>query len=120
MEITTLHGPRYKLALEQLRSGNAVNFRELNIWLDNQQKIMEVRVRSSWDIRNITSLTAASDLEHGKNTFRRLLEESEEFASLIEGYTLDFLLVNDYGSGMVEVARLSGSDVVWAKGIDAT
>jgi hypothetical protein len=116
MEITEPHGLRFELALERLRDGHAFTFRGVGFWLAPDGSL-EVRVPSSWGIENTSEQTALSDLEHAKKLLDVLIVESPSFASLVKDRARRFVLIDDYGMGGVELCRLVGGALIWAKGM---
>jgi hypothetical protein len=116
MEITEPHGLRFELALERLQDGHPFTFRGVGFWLAPDGSL-EVRVQSSWRIENMSEQTALSDLENARNLLDALVKESSSFASLLEGHSRRFVLIDDYGMGAVELCRLVNGSLIWAKGM---
>lgn len=106
---------RFQLALEQLRVGISIDFGEINFWLSPEDSILEVRMRSNWNIENVTNETAFSDFEEARRMVAYLEAKDSDFANLLRSHPLRYILINDYGTGIVEICRFMGDKIIWAK-----
>lgn len=116
MQVLEPHGPRFELALDRLRDGNAFSFDGVSFWLA-LDGYLEVSVESSWRIENTTEQTALADLQRAVNLVNDLVAKSSPFAAVTKAYPQRFILINDYGMGSVELCRLVNGKIVWAKGM---
>jgi len=119
MQVFYPNDSRFELALEQLKNGNTFDFGRVNFWLspENPYSVLEARMRSNWNIQNVTEETAVSDFEQAKEIVSYLKSENSDFAHLLQLHPLRYVLINDYGTGIVEICRLENDNMVWAKGI---
>ena len=100
------------MALELLASGESfqlgpVTFRRLN------PKTIEAAVASSWQLTNMTEERARTDLDAARVRVDELLREDVEFQGAIDGSTIEYVLVDDYDTGVVAICRLRDGDLVW-------
>ena len=112
-------GPRIDSAIEQLRQGIPLDFGGINLSLSRDKEVLEVRVRSSWHSRNVTLATAVSDFREAKRLVSLLAAARRAFAELTTDRVVEFVLINDYGTGMMEICRLHCDRIVWADGLDS-
>ena len=115
MNVSELNTPRFNIALELMHEGKPLTFEGINFWID-PTGVLRVDVNSSWEIAKITDQTALNDLERANNVLAYLNRESSEFAQLAKAYSPTFYLCSDYGTGVVELARIVDGKLVWAKG----
>ena len=108
--------PRFELALEGLRDGDAFSFDDVSFWLAPDGHL-EVSVESSWRIENTTEQTALADLQRATNLFNDLVLRSPSFALIAKVHPQRFSLIHDYGTGSVELARLVYGKIAWTNGM---
>lgn len=116
MQVFEPHGPRFELALERLREGEAFSFEGVSFCLAPDGHL-EVSVESTWSIENTTEQTALRDLQRAMNLVNDLVARSPSFASIAKIHPQRFSLIHDYGTGSVELGRLLDEKIVWAKGM---
>jgi hypothetical protein len=116
MQVLEPHRPRFELALERLRDGDAFSIDGVKFWLAPDGHL-EVSVESSWRIENTTEQTALADLQRAMNLVNDLVAKSSSFAAVAKAHSQRFILIHDYGTGSVELCRLVGGKIVWAKGM---
>ncbi len=119
MQVLEPHGPRFELALERLRDGDAFSFNGISFWLA-PDGYLEVSVESSWRIENTTEQTALADLQRAMNLVNDLIAKSSSFVAVTKAHPQLFILIHDYGMGSVELCRLVDGKIVWAKGMPGT
>lgn len=116
MQVLEPRGSRFDLALERLRAGHAFSFRGAGFWL-TPDGYLEVSLNSSWRIEDTTKQTALNDLKRAKDILTDLALESPSFAEIVKAYPQRFILINDYGTGSVELCHLEDGELRWAKGM---
>ena len=116
MQVLEPQGPRFELALERLRDGDAFSFDGVSFWLA-QDGCLEVSVVSSWRIENTTEQTALVDVKRAMKLVGDLVAKSSSFAAIAKAHPQRFTLIHDYGTGSVELCRLVDGAIIWAKGI---
>lgn len=116
MQVLEPHGPRFELALERLRNGDAFSFDGVSFWL-GPDGYLEVSVGSSWRIENTTEQTALADLQRAMHLVNDLVAKSSSFATVAKSHSQRFILIHDDGMGSVELCRLVNGKIVWAKGM---
>jgi len=116
MEVTEVDDSRFDLALERFKEGNPFNFRGIvfSLALDG---FLGISVQSSWRMENTTEETALEDFRIAKNLTDTLIKESLAFASQAKNRPRRFILIDDYGTGAVELCRLVENKIQWAKGM---
>lgn len=107
-------GPRFDLAIERLRAGHTVAFQDMTLFIGPDGHL-ELSINSSWLPENVTLQRALLELRRAQAMYRYLCD-SRAFAASFAGNTPQFILSYDYGTGSVELARLSDDRIVWAKG----
>ena len=116
LNITEFRGPRFELAVEQANRGASLNFDRVSVRLVENH--VECAVNSQWKPSNLTDQRAWEDFEHAKHTFQRLSSESETFARMVEGRLTEYSIIFDYGTGCVELCRLTDGMLNWADGLE--
>lgn len=99
-----------------MREGESLSFDGVDFWISPAGEF-RVAINTSWKLSNATDQTSLNDLERAKNVLTYLVKESPEFASIVGKYSPEFHLWNDYGTGVVELARIVDNKLVWSKGI---
>jgi|KBSSwiStaDraftv2_1062776.scaffolds.fasta_scaffold786666_2 hypothetical protein len=115
MDVSELNTPKFNIALELMHDGKSLAFDGIDFWID-PSGVLRVSVNSSWQIANITDETALNDLERANNVLSYLNRESSEFAQLTRDHPPSFCLSSDYGTGVIELARIVDGKLVWGKG----
>lgn len=116
MQVFEPHGPRFELALERLREGDAFSFEGVSFWLAPDGHL-EVSVESSMRIENTREQTALADLQRAMNLVSDLAAKNPSFASIANAHPQRFSLIHDYGTGSVELGQLVDGKIAWAKGM---
>ena len=121
LQIFEAEGPRWQLALDRLVDGFPFEFRGVTFgWSPHRGGSLEILVRSTKDTAHVTAQSALADLDAGRQVFNELESGSGKFAELASAHPLSFALIHDYGTGSVEICRLAGNELVWAKGFAGT
>ena len=104
-------GPRWELALDLLRRGEAFSLGRMTFWplADNA---IEVHVASAWQHQNVTEASARRDLETARKQLDALVAEDGAFREAIGWSRIDYVLVEGYERG-VAICRLVGNDIEW-------
>jgi hypothetical protein len=108
-----LDGPtdsRLDFALALLREGQAVGYRGVALQL--RQGSLDCCCEATWRRDALTRERALSDFVAMRERVEELRATSAAFASVVDGAALSLSLVEDYGTGVVELCRLVDGDVV--------
>ncbi|HEX8098891.1 MAG TPA: hypothetical protein VF660_01665, partial [Actinomycetota bacterium] len=105
-------GPRWDLALDLLQRGQAfslgrVTFRRID------EATVEAAVASAW--RQVTEERAREALHEARTWVENLLASDEPFRRTVGESSVEYVLVDDYDTGSVELCRLLGDEVVGLK-----
>jgi hypothetical protein len=115
LTVSELDGPRFALALERFRAGEAFSFRGVGFSIDSRGGL-QCDVASSWQPENVTQATAESDLKRSEMALAELLGSSPGFAAAVAGRAVTHVLVDDYGFGAVALCRRTAEGTTWARG----
>lgn len=118
MQITELSGSRFDLALERMIEGYSFTFQDIGFCLSGDG-MLDISVDSSWAFDNITTERAVADLKRAQSVYD-ILRASPAFARSVGNSVPQFILIYDTGNGAVELGRLVGQQIVWAKGFRPT
>lgn len=115
--VSDLHRSRFRLAIERLYEGFSFEFDGISFWLSSPTpgSVLEVRVQSTWRVENVTEQTALSDFNIAEKVVNELANKSIEFAEMLKNHPAQYVLIDDYGTGAVEICRLTGDGLVWTK-----
>lgn len=103
-------GERWDLALELLREGTSVRFRDLV--LERREHELHVSVISRY--HEPTEAAARAQIDAARQTLDALVSASPGFAAVVGSRTLSFELVNDYGMGAVRLCYVDArGEVQW-------
>ena len=116
LNITECRGPRFELAVEQAQRGASLTLDRVSVRLAENH--VECAVSSQWNPSNLTDQRAWEDFEHAKRIFQRLNSESETFARMVEGKSIQYSIIFDYHTGCVELCRLTDGILNWADGVE--
>jgi hypothetical protein len=115
-----IEGPRFDLTLDQLRAGRAVVIQGIGYKLDSDATL-EVAAFSDWAPENLNQLMARSKIVHAQLVFERLHDTSAGFRrALAERRSTRFILVWEYGKGLIQIAEVRGDTFAWAPGVPHT
>jgi hypothetical protein len=115
MEDYQLNQKRLDVHIDRLRAGAEIRFGTLGFYL-SPQGLLEIRKNSSWRIENITAQTASADFREAMQEADDLLSRFSALSEIAASSTCQYVLVHDYGSGVVEICRLMADQIHWAKG----
>jgi hypothetical protein len=118
MEVIEPSGQRFEVALELFRSGQPISYRGVSFYLAPGGHLA-ASIPTSWYLENTTEQTALNDLGVAENALKDLIAESPAFASVVGNLPRQYILLHDYGAGGVELCRLVGGKLIWAKGFPA-
>ena len=114
LNITECRGPRFELAVDQAHRGASLTLDRVSVRLVENH--VECAVTSTWKLSDLTDQRAWDNFEHAKRVFHRLSTESETFARMVEGKSIQYSIIFDYHTGCVEVCRLTDGTLNWADG----
>jgi hypothetical protein len=72
---------------------------------------------SQWDLASLTDSVARNEIQRAKDTFDHLCTSSKRFSALVDKSEIRYSLIEDYGTGSVEICREAGEQLVWTPGI---
>ncbi|MCA1623424.1 MAG: hypothetical protein LC768_03305 [Acidobacteria bacterium] len=106
MKILELNNDRFKVALELFEEGKSFNFYDVDFCLNKENKILEVRTFTNWELRNLTEQNALNEIQHGKEVLNCLLTQSTQFRETTQNYQSRFSVIQNLGNGIVEICYL--------------
>jgi hypothetical protein len=106
-------GQRFDQAIEALAEGNSVAFQDLLLSADADG--VTCHVETSWHPGNLTEENARVDLARAERNLTVLLKASERLRHVVDGHSVSYVLVEDYGTGLAELCRLVGGKLKWAR-----
>lgn len=118
MQVTELSGSRFDLVLERMIEGYPFTFQEVSFCL-SVDATLDISVDSSWAFDNITTERAVADLRRAQSVYD-ILRANPAFTRSTGNSVAQFILIYDTGNGAVELGRLVGPHIVWAKGFRPT
>jgi len=113
MKVLVVNDKRFEIALKLFLENHSLNFNDVDFYLDKKNKILEIRVVSQWLIENLNEQKVLTEIDRGKETYNYLVDYSKEFFEIVKNYQSRFSLINDYGSGTVEVCYLLNDKLIW-------
>lgn len=113
MKVDELDSNRFEVALELFKEGQSFEFSGVDFYPDKENKRLEVRIFTSWELGNLTEQIALSEIENGQKVLNYLLEQSQRFSETIQNYQPRFSLIHTYGMGDVEICYLENKKLVW-------
>jgi hypothetical protein len=110
LHLETPDDPRFALALELLREGHAIGYRGVSISLGAVG--LRCCTQASWQPDALSEERARADFTRMKETIDELRTKRPDFEAITRARPVFFSLVDDYGTGVVELCRMSDSKVV--------
>lgn len=104
-------GPRFDLAIEQLREGLGFVFND--VWFRREATTLNVEALAPG--ADVTEEAAAALIDHAQATFAGARAASPVFDRTVAGMTTSFAVVDDHGMGTTVVCRLIGGQLVWER-----
>ena len=114
LKIEEPDGERFELALDQFERGQFFVF--LGCGLGIVDGALQMRVPSEWEPDSITRERATQELSRAARNLLRLRSESPRFAALTEGLPEQIILLDDYGTGGIELCELNQGVFEWRAG----
>jgi hypothetical protein len=102
--------PRFPAALELLREGRAIGYRGISISLD--RATVGCSAPASWRPEALTERRALADFDEMQRTINELRRARPEYDAATRARPTRFSLVDDYGTGVVELCHLADGRVV--------
>ena len=115
LEVSEIGTQRFAVALELLCEGQSFSFKGVSFFL-NKDSILDVCINSSKEMAQITKDSASRDFEHAVEVFDYLKQNSSEFNRIVENYEPRYALLEDYGTGVVELAKMIEDGIAWNYG----
>jgi hypothetical protein len=113
MKVHELNNNRFEVALELFEEGQSFNFSDVDFYLDKENKILEVRILTNWELGNLTEQIALDEIQNGEKVLNYLLSQSLQFGEIVQNYQPRFSLIQDYGNGTAEICYLTNEKLVW-------
>jgi hypothetical protein len=108
-------GQRWELALERLREGHGVVFRQVALSVGPEG--LRASVGTRWDDLAGTRERALDEIGRAERVVAALIEESNDFAALVASRPTIYALLYDYGTGAVLIAELRDGQLQWGPGV---
>lgn len=102
--------PRFPVPLELLFEGRAIGYRGISISLDSAA--VRCCAPASWRPEALTENRALADLDEMQKTIDELRKVRPDFDAAMGAQPTRFSLVDDYGTGVVELCHLAEGRVV--------
>jgi len=113
MEASEIDNSRFGISVDLMSDGvSDLVFNNVSFALNRDSNELEVRSFTTWKA-NVTDATAFVDLRRGIAAYEHLIQKSLLFAGAVQGFSPRFSLVDDYGSGTVELCYLVDDRIVW-------
>jgi hypothetical protein len=106
-------GPRFELALDQLRDGLGFRFNDVWFRLDGPATLCCEAVDHG-SLRP-TDAAVRAHIARAKSSFATLCEASRLLNDIAERRALRFAVIQDLGNGTMEVCRESNGSLEWSK-----
>lgn len=110
--ISELYGKKFELVIERFKEGNSSNFSNIAI-IKTENGDIHCSVISSWLSENATEKRALKDFFMGQNSLKDLILNSPMLKEMINGKELHYSLIEDYGTGSVELCKFIDDKIVW-------
>jgi hypothetical protein len=102
-------GRRFDQAIDALADGSLVAFGDL--LLSVSADVVRCAIETSWHSENVTEQTAHADLARARRNLAALMEASDRLRQIIGARAVPYVLVEDYGMGLIELCRLVGTEM---------
>ncbi len=112
MHVDRVDDPRFKLAIDLLNDGRAIVFKNVELWINRENRVIEIRILVE-SAHRLGEENAKGHLNRGKDTFDFLKANSKTFDAIVATLSPRFSFVFDYGTGAVEVGYLSNGNIIW-------
>ena len=113
MKVFEIEDKRFEITLELLQQGKSFEFSEVIFYLDKENKVLEIRIISSWLFQNLNEQRVFEEIIRGEKTYDFLITNHKKFAEIIKEYKLRFSVIEDSGNGTIEVCYLSDGKLIW-------
>jgi hypothetical protein len=113
-------GARWELALERLRAGDTIIFRDVSVSI-REDALLLALIQSRWTTAaEQTPERARADIARAEHIVEDLLAESSAFAELVADRQIEYHTIDDYGMGAIWLAELRGDRFTWTGPPDYT
>lgn len=113
MDANEIDNNRFRIAIDLMSEGvSDLVFNNVSFALNRDSGKLEVRSFTRWKAK-VTEETAFVDLHRGIAAYEHLIQKSLPFAGAVKGFPPRFSLIEDYGSGTVELCYLAGDNIIW-------
>lgn len=103
MEITDTSGPRFELLLDQLRAGAWLTRGNLTIGVTRGE--LECRIATLMQPEQANPDRAREQIGRGRAEFEALVAEAPLLATMAGTLSVRYVLVDNYGMGVTEIAQ---------------
>jgi hypothetical protein len=108
-------GSRFDAAIELLREGREVGYKEIRVRLTGDGAT-EIALESSWSIQNVTEERAKRDLTVAEALMDELEAAAPAVRDAVRGRRRRLQLIDDYGTGSLLICEIDNSVFRWAPG----
>lgn len=113
IEVNDLKGNRFDVALKIFEGGETFVFNGSEFWLDPLNSVLHIRIAVTWSRITDKMEEAIVEFQRASHSLTYLVTNSPTFAKIIEGFSPRFALIEDYGTGAVEICYLANDKIVW-------
>ncbi len=122
LRVDEASGERWELALDQLRAGYSIIFRDVILSLppmagspertgatppSTEPPVLQALIQSTWTTTaEQTPDRARADIARAEHIVEELIAEAPAFADLVSDRVIEYHAINDYGMGAIWLAEL--------------
>ncbi len=111
MEIDSLSGRRFEIALEIFLEGNSINYKGIVFYKDS--KFLHVSSYSDYLLENTTEAMAHEKIKYSKVILKEFEDTIPEFKAAVSGLAKQFAFCYDYHTGAVAIATEINNVFKW-------
>lgn len=114
MEITDTSGPRFSLLMDQLLAGTWLTRGSLTLGVVSG--VLECRISTLMQPGHASPERAQEQIGRGRREFEALVAEAPVLAAIAQEQRVRYVLVNNYGMGVTEIAEEREGRFDWLAG----
>jgi hypothetical protein len=112
LRVEETQGARWELALERLRAGDTIIFREVSLSIRPDGFV--ALIQSTWTTAaEQTPERARADIARAEHIVEVLRAADPTFAELVADREIEYHAIDDYGMGAIWLAELRGDRYTW-------
>jgi hypothetical protein len=112
VQVNTLSGDRYELALDRFQEGENISYLKASFVLIDNNRV-KCNFQCSWNPTNMDREKARKDFEEAEGVFRYLKNNSPRFDRIVKDRDLEIVLIDNYGMGAIEIAVFRDGEYDW-------